>query len=128
MIIHEIKYSEYKKALDRLKVSLALPKNDIVRDSVIQRFEFTVELAWKTLARILKEGGVSQLPPKNVFREAAKLGYIHHPEEWIQFVDDRNLSSHTYREDLAEKVYESATRLPKYADELLKFFEKKLGK
>jgi nucleotidyltransferase substrate binding protein (TIGR01987 family) len=120
----EIQLHELKKALNRLSEALALPKNDIVRDSVIQRFEFTVELSWKALQKFLKASGISEgLTPKNVFREAAKLNLVNDPEAWIKFIDDRNLSSHTYRESIAEKVYATAQKLPPFAEALLKALE-----
>jgi nucleotidyltransferase substrate binding protein (TIGR01987 family) len=121
----DLKLDELKKALHRLKEALAVPKSDIVRDSVIQRFEFTVELSWKVLQRHLKSSGVVEsLTPKNVFREAAKLGIVKDPEAWIKFVDARNLSSHTYKESLAEEVYASALLLPPYAEELVQAIER----
>jgi nucleotidyltransferase substrate binding protein (TIGR01987 family) len=120
----DLKLNELKKALTRLKEALAVPKSDIVRDSVIQRFEFTVELSWKALQRHLKSSGVVEpLTPKNVFREAAKLGIVKDPEAWIRFVDARNLSSHTYKESLAEEVYACALLLPPYAEELIQTIE-----
>ena len=121
----DLKLDELKKALHRLKEALAVPKSDIVRDSVIQRFEFTVELSWKVLQRHLKSSGVVEsLTPKNVFREAARLGIVKDPEAWIKFVDARNLSSHTYKESLAEEVYASALLLPPYAEELVQAIER----
>ena len=120
----DLKLDELKKALYRLKEALAVPKSDIVRDSVIQRFEFTVELSWKVLQRYLKSSGlVEPLTPKNVFPEAAKLGIVKDPEAWIKFVDARNLSSHTYKESLAEQVYASALLLPPFAEELVQAIE-----
>jgi nucleotidyltransferase substrate binding protein (TIGR01987 family) len=121
----DLKLDELKKALDRLKEALAVPKSDIVRDSVIQRFEFTVELSWKVLQRYLKFSGVGEpLTPKNVFREAAKLGIVKDPKTWIRFVDARNLSSHTYKESLAEEVYAGALLLPPYAEGLVQAIER----
>jgi len=124
MNTQDLQVQELRKALARLEEALTLPKNDIVRDSVIQRFEFTVELSWKVLQKFLRAGGISEaLVPKNVFREAARLGIVTDPESWIRFVDDRNLSSHTYRESLAEQVYASAQKLPPFAHELLRAIE-----
>ena len=123
----DIKLDELKRAIGRLKEALGLPKTDIIRDSVIQRFEFTVELSWKVLQRHLKSAGISEvLTPKNTFREAARLGLVSDPEAWIRFVDARNLSSHTYKESLAEEVYASALILPGFADDLVRAIEKNL--
>jgi nucleotidyltransferase substrate binding protein (TIGR01987 family) len=120
----DLKLEELKKALCRLKEALAVPKSDIVRDSVIQRFEFTVELSWKVMQRYLRASGVTeQLTPKNVFREAAKLGIVKDPVPWLKFIDARNLSSHTYQESLAEEVYAAALLLPPYAEELVQAIE-----
>lgn len=96
---------EFQKAVLRLREALAQPKNDFIRDSVIQRFEFSVELAWKT-AR--KRMGTATVAPKDVVREMAQSGYIDDPQEWLKAIDMRNLSSHTYKEALAERVYSFA--------------------
>lgn len=124
-----LELTELKKALARLEEALALPKNDIVRDSVIQRFEFTVELSWNALQKYLQMAGVlsASTSPKNLFREGAKIGLIGEPEMWIQFIDDRNLSSYTYRENLAEQVYTSASRLPKYVKDLIQKLESEIS-
>lgn len=119
-----LQLGELKKALARLKEVLSLPINDIVRDSAIQRFEFTVELSWKALARKLKAEGISEtLSPKATVREGARLGFLADPEAWLQFIDDRNLSSHTYKEDLAKKVFASAQRFPSFVDALMEQLE-----
>lgn len=54
----DIQLDELKKALYRLKEALALPKSDIVSDSVIRHFGFTVELSWKVLQRYLKSSRI----------------------------------------------------------------------
>jgi len=59
------------------------------------------------------------LAPKLVIREAARLKIIEDPESWIHFIDQRNLSSHTYKEALAEQVYSTAQRLPAFVDQLI---------
>ncbi len=121
----DIQLGELKRVITRLKEALSLPKDDIVRDSVIQRFEFTVELSWKALQRFLKASGVTEtLSPKNTFREGAKLGIVTDAEAWLRFVDARNLSSHTYKESLAEEVYASARAIPPYAEELVQSIER----
>ena len=96
---------EYKKAVTRLDEALLQEKNDFLRDSVIQRFEFCVELAWKTAKKVM---GTPTTAPKDVIREMAQSGYISSAELWLESIDMRNLSSHTYKEALAEKVYDFA--------------------
>jgi nucleotidyltransferase substrate binding protein (TIGR01987 family) len=93
---------EFSKAVSRLGDALAQPKNDFLRDSVIQRFEFSIELAWKTARKVM---GTATTAPKDIVREMAQAGYITDVEDWLRGVDMRNLSSHTYKEDLAELVY-----------------------
>ena len=116
----DIQLTELRRALSRLKEVLACPKDDIIRDSTIQRFEFTVELSWKVLHRYLRLSGYADpLTPKQTIRESARLGLIRDPEAWIGFIDARNLSSHTYREALAEEVFAAAQALPVFVDELL---------
>ena len=124
---HELKLDELKMAIVRLEEALKLPLSDVIRDSVTLRYKLTVELSWKVLQRYLKALGVAEaLTPKNTFREAARLGLIRDPEAWIRFVDARNLSSHTYKESLAEQVYASALLLPPFAEELVAVIERSL--
>lgn len=94
---------EYSKALKSLEEVLSLPKNDVVRDATIQRFEFCVELAWKTARKVM---GTTTSAPKQVIREMAQNGYIEDVQGWFEALEARNLSSHTYDEVLAEKVFE----------------------
>lgn len=96
---------EFEKAVARLEEALLQPKNDFLRDSVIQRFEFSVELAWKTTKKFM---GTATSAPKDVIREMAQNAYIDDVEKWLEAIDMRNLSSHTYKEELAEKVYNFA--------------------
>lgn len=94
--------SEFQKAVRRLEEALSQPKDEYLRDSVIQRFEFSIELAWKTTRKIM---GTATTAPKDVVREMGQAGYINQVEKWLEAIDYRNLSSHTYHEDLAEKTY-----------------------
>lgn len=93
---------EFKKAVERLADATQQPKNEFIRDAVIRRFEFSVELAWKTAKKAM---GTATSAPKDVIREMAQSGYIDDVQLWLNAIDMRNLSSHTYKEDLAEKVY-----------------------
>ena len=68
---------QFSRALLRLKEVLNIPRNDIVRDSAIQRFEFTLDLSWKALKAYLEDKkGIVCASPKECFREAALRLYL----------------------------------------------------
>ena len=108
--------AELEKATKKLQGAIAQPKDEFLRDSVIRRFEFCVELAWKTSKKIM---GTTTSAPKEVVREMAQNGYINNVDLWLQAIDMRNLSSHTYKEELAEKVYAFAISFAPSLAELL---------
>ena len=83
--------------------------NDLEREGLIQRFEYTFELAWKTLKDRLEYDGI-QLPtvtPRNVIRAAFKARLIDDGDIWIDMLTDRNLMSHTYDSAVFETVAEN---------------------
>ncbi len=118
-----ITLTEFKKAVSRLEEALLEEKNDFIRDSVIQRFEFSIELAWKSAKKIM---GTNTSSPKDVIRELGQSHYINDVTLWLSAVDMRNLSSHTYKEDLAEKVYFFAKSFFPEFTQLLSTLEDKL--
>ena len=102
----EATIKQFENALTRFREVMAVPKNDIVRDSAIQRFEFTLDLSWKMAKAFLEEKkGVVCVSPKECFRESYRQGLIEYSDEWIKFVDMRNETVHTYKEEVAEKIY-----------------------
>jgi nucleotidyltransferase substrate binding protein (TIGR01987 family) len=95
-----------EKALASLERALLQPKDEFTRDSVVQRFEYSYELLWKTLKRVLLSVyRIEENAVKELFRQAAKMGLIDNVERWFVYHEARNLTSHTYQEDTAEKVY-----------------------
>ncbi len=101
---------DFEKATARLEEALALPKNPIVRDSAIQRFEISFELCWKFLKSYLEEEhNIACTSPRMCFRAAFKNGVIEDDPFWIDLTVLRNYTVHTYNEDLADYVYD---RLP----------------
>jgi len=98
-------------ALTRLEGALAQPVNEFVRDSAIQRFEFTFELFWKSLKTYAEESGVEVYSPRDSVRTAFQLGVIQEDPDWFRMLEDRNLTSHTYNEATAERIY---SHLPVY--------------
>lgn len=103
----------FKKSLARLVEVLAKEKTIEHRDAAIQRFEFTSELAWKMVQRFLREQKIVCRSPKACLEEVFRFGLIQDDPRWIQMLEDRNLTVHTYDETTAEKVYE---RLPRYLE------------
>jgi len=112
----DLDLTEFSKALGSLEKALNEPKSDIVRDATIQRFEFCVELAWKSAKRYM---GTATTAPKQVVREMAQNQLIDDVDFWLRAIDQRNLSSHTYKEQLAEQVYRFAGEFLPHAKNLL---------
>ena len=101
------KFENYKNALNRLNDGIVKfdQTNDLLRDGLIQRFEFTFELAWKALKAIFEEEGLTGLnSPKTVFREAFSAGLIEKDELWLAMLSDRNTTAHIYNEQLAIEI------------------------
>lgn len=78
-----------------------------VRDGVIKRFEFTAELAWKTVREYLIGEGIAEInTPKSVMKAAFAANLVDDWDGWIQILNDRNATSHIYDEDEADKIFE----------------------
>jgi len=117
----EVTIRQFEKAVKRLKEVLDTPETDIVRDSAIQRFEFTLDISWKMIKAFLEEEkGIICVSPKECFREAYRQGLIDYDEDWIKFVDMRNETVHTYDEDIAERIYSQLLDTLSHFEELLK--------
>ncbi len=79
-------------------------KTDRDKAGAIQAFEYSFELSWKTLKRILDYQGVETRSPRETIRQAALNKLIVSPEAWFVFLEKRNISSHSYKEENAESV------------------------
>ncbi|SRR6266404_6872327 len=111
-----------EKALESLEAVLKLPKDEIVRDATIQRFEYTYELARKMIRRHLDWAGLSgsiDLTKNELYREAVKAGLIADADSWFDYHQARNETSHTYELTAAEEVYEAAVKFAPDARALL---------
>lgn len=104
----DFKYMNLKKAYTKLvEVSkLYDGENDIVRDSLIQRFEFTYELTHKTLKEAMKYLGVTleNSFPRTIYKKAYVNNLISDEKVWINLLEDRNATSHIYDEILADEI------------------------
>ncbi len=110
-----------EKALKTLKAITEEPYSVIVRDAAIQRFEYTSETFWKVVKGYLDvQEGIVCNSPKSCFKEAFKVGLLSEEEtvKILEMVDDRNLTSHTYHEEVAEEIYRRTKDYWKLMDEV----------
>ena len=70
-----------------------------LKAGLIKAFEWSFELSWKTMQRILEDRGRKANSPREIFRLAATDNLINDPESWFLFIDKRNLSAHAYSEE-----------------------------
>ena len=115
----QAQYNDLAKALKKLNEALKQPETELNRDATIQRFEFTFEMSWKIMQSIAKTNKPKLYGVKAIIREAAALGLISQPEAWLDFLEDRNLTVHTYKEELAKQIYANVKKFPKFVEELL---------
>lgn len=103
-----------------------LAKN--IRDSVIQRFEYSYELAWKILKRALKMYyGYDEDAVREIFRRGHEVGLLDDADLWLSFHNTRNLTVHTYNENTAAEVYATALKFLPQAQLLLQRMEEAGG-
>ena len=106
------RFNNYRKALARLTKGVALSTerglNDLEEQGLIQAFEFTYDLAWKTLQDLLRalERPNDNGGPNVILQQAAADGFIKDTEGWKELKKSRELTSHTYDEELADEVAE----------------------
>lgn len=108
----EDKLASFEKALKTFEEALVLNPSTLERDGAIQRFEYCYDLAWKTVKRYLERQGLFDLnSPKAVFEQAYLNKLILDEQIWLDIIQHRNLSVHTYNEKLAESLFR---KLPPY--------------
>ena len=103
----------YSKALRKLDEAVEIvnqnfdsPNIDLLKEGLIQRFEFTHELAWKVMKDYLEYQGYSDIKgSRDAFRKSLAVGIIESPL-WIDSIQTRNITSHTYDEEISNTVIE----------------------
>ncbi len=104
------KIENYKRAIAQLEEAVSRyqlsPEDTLYRDGLIQRFEFTVELAWKSIKEYLEDQGVvlSIASPRGILKEAFAAGILDDGEQWNAILTARNLTSHVYDETTAAGI------------------------
>jgi len=95
------------KALSRLKEALqGADKNTLEVDGTIQRFEFVIELFWKTFRHFLALEGIESTTPRDSLKKAYKVKWISDETAWLNMLRDRNMTSHLYDEAVAKEIFE----------------------
>ncbi len=120
-----------EKALETLREILREPYSVIVRDATIQRFEYTFEIFWKLVKEYLyNHEGIECNSPKSCFREALSVGLLNEEQAitCLEMTDDRNLTSHTYVEEVAESIYEKMQDYYHLMDTVFNLTKKEFGK
>ena len=133
--------SSFRKAVESLQRTLQVAddkdfmsglsdsQKDAIRAGVIQNFEFTYELCWKFMKRWLEVNlgstYVEGVARRQLFRLSAENKLIGDVDKWMEYHDARNETSHTYDEDTAEDVFETARGFLGDAEKLLKAIEER---
>jgi len=112
----EQRFSNYIKALDKLSIAVEIIResikngddidnnNELLREGLIQRFEYTQELAWNVMSDYAKYQGFQNIAGS---RDAIRYGLEHNlisSKDWMKTVDARNRTSHTYNEETANDI------------------------
>jgi len=117
-MVHAIRwqqrFSNYKKALQQLGEAVALSNtrelSDLEKQGLIQAFEYTHELAWSTLKDFLEHKGQKDIyGSRDASRKAFQLGIIEDGEVWMDMIQSRNKTSHTYNRETAEEIVTAVT-------------------
>jgi nucleotidyltransferase substrate binding protein (TIGR01987 family) len=96
-----------ERGVRRLDEALAEPAtNSLAVDGTIQRFEFVIELFWKTFRRALLEEGVETRTPREALTAANRAGWLEDPDLWLAMLKDRNETSRIYNEQMARAIYD----------------------
>lgn len=112
------RFDNYRKALRRLKQAVKILSgkpgvdgedevDDLLKEGLIQRFEYTHELAWKVMKDYAEYQGYTDIRgSRDAFRKAFEMGLIT-DKRWMDSIEDRNLTSHNYDDETAEEIYEA---------------------
>ena len=106
------RFENFQRALKQLSLAMDLkaqrPLSDLEQQGLIQGFEFTHELAWNVLKDYLEMEGIQGLiGSRSTAREAFKRGLVMDGAVWMDMIEKRNLSSHTYNQTVALTMVES---------------------
>lgn len=100
------RFQNFEKAIANLKHAVEMKDlSDLEKSGVIKTYEYTFELAWKTLKDYLEDSQVAVKFPRDTIKEGFSYGIIKNGDVWMDMLQQRNLMSHTYNEENAEIAY-----------------------
>ena len=98
--------NKLETAFTRLQQAAGRVVDDLDRDGVIQRFEFTFELLWKTAKIFLEYEGFRCAGPRSCIKEGVRREILSEGEILLDMLEDRNKTTHIYDEHTAEEIFE----------------------
>lgn len=114
------RFDNYRKALRLLGQAVEIVSQrvnedeaveDLLKEGLIQRFEYTHELAWKVMKDYAEYQGYTDIRgSRDAFRKAFEMGIIT-DKRWMESIADRNLTSHNYDDETAEAIYEAVVNV-----------------
>ena len=126
------RFNNYRRALEKFNQAVDIISNkmewgeeidDLLEEGLIQRFEYTHELAWKVMKDYAQYQGYTNIQgTRDVFRKAFEMGIIEN-EAWMESINDRNLTSHNYDDETVAEILKAI--IDTYAL-LFNDFEKKM--
>ncbi|RLB59943.1 MAG: nucleotidyltransferase [Deltaproteobacteria bacterium] len=102
-----LRLENFRRAVERLESACRLDEySELERAGLVQTFEFSFELGWKTLKDLLDHEGYDDKTPREVIRRAFQAGYLDETDTttWLDGLDKRNLLSHIYHEGIAREA------------------------
>jgi len=121
------RFVNFKKAFIKLKAAIDKfdELDDLAKEGMVQRFEYTYELAWKTQKDFIESKGEPEKYQKDVLKKAFQLEIIDNGEIWLDMLSKRNLMAHTYNETtFKEVVTDIITKYYPEIEKLVTFFDK----
>ena len=113
-----------KKLIDahkRLEEGIEQARDELDKDGVIQRFEFTFELLWKALKIYLEHQGILVKTPRDSFVEAFRIGLFNDEKIFLDMMEDRNSTSYIYDKETSKKIFNHIKN--NYSSEITKLIE-----
>lgn len=119
--------SKLENAYLRLSEGARDAEDELDKDGVIQRFEFTFELLWKALKIFLEHQGIDAKTPRDSLKEAFRIELFENEEIFLDMLEDRNKTSHIYDKQTSEEIFNRIiSQYLKAIEELLKKLKLKI--